>query len=232
MNRSTRAGCADRRPRQNAPRAAPINTLRRLERSSSASVTRANLRSGACSLPSGAKRVGNRPCCGSCRSDFNAPFITNWVTQQTYLRYTSWIVADHAEESEDRRAMINVATVQSTITPDIRENGRQIRASMANRAAQAGARLVHFPECALSGYAATEIADWASVDLGRAAKRNCEETAAPRPAARPSGSCSAPTTACRAGPAEHLAAEQPATSSPTPASSPAAMASASAPTPR
>jgi predicted amidohydrolase len=56
-----------------------------------------------------------------------------------------------------------VATAQSLITPDIAENGRNIRVLMAE-AKTAVARLVHFPEAALSGYAKAQINDWNAVD--------------------------------------------------------------------
>lgn len=59
--------------------------------------------------------------------------------------------------------MITLATIQSTIEADVRANGSEIRTAML-KAAQAGARLAHFPECALSGYVKSEIRDWADVD--------------------------------------------------------------------
>ena len=52
-----------------------------------------------------------------------------------------------------------IATAQSPITGDVRRNGKAVRRLM-RRAAGAGARLVHFPEGALSGYAKEEVADW------------------------------------------------------------------------
>lgn len=71
---------------------------------------------------------------------------------------------------------ITVATVQSHISVDTRVNGRHIRHLMTE-ARTAGARVVHFPEGALSGYVKTEIADWTAVD--RAALRDeIEATAA------------------------------------------------------
>ena len=59
--------------------------------------------------------------------------------------------------------MLTLATVQSDITSDIRANGLHIRAAL-RRAAAAGARLVHFPESALSGYPDFQVADWGAVD--------------------------------------------------------------------
>lgn len=58
---------------------------------------------------------------------------------------------------------ITIATVQSPISADVSANGHNIRRLMAE-ARTAGARLVHFPEGALSGYVKTEIKDWAAVD--------------------------------------------------------------------
>jgi predicted amidohydrolase len=59
--------------------------------------------------------------------------------------------------------MIVVATVQSSIVADVRENARNIRDAMRN-AADGGARLIHFPECALSGYVDYQVPDWSAVD--------------------------------------------------------------------
>ena len=60
-------------------------------------------------------------------------------------------------------APLLVATAQSLITADVARNGRHIRALMADASAK-GARLVHFPEAALSGYVKHQIRDWAAVD--------------------------------------------------------------------
>ena len=56
-----------------------------------------------------------------------------------------------------------LAIAQSAIVRDVAANGRHIRALMAE-AQQAGARLVHFPEAALSGAVKTHIGSWAEVD--------------------------------------------------------------------
>ena len=58
---------------------------------------------------------------------------------------------------------MRIATVQSIITPDIRTNGAHIRTLM-EQARDAGARLAHFPEGALSGYVKAQIAYWDDVD--------------------------------------------------------------------
>lgn len=58
---------------------------------------------------------------------------------------------------------ITVATLQTQITADVRQNGAHIRTLMS-AAAAAGARLVHLPEAALSGYVMTQIGGWAGVD--------------------------------------------------------------------
>jgi len=56
-----------------------------------------------------------------------------------------------------------IATAQSLIGSDIRANGRHVR-DLMRQAAQSGARLVHFPEGALSGYVKSEILDWRDCD--------------------------------------------------------------------
>ena len=61
------------------------------------------------------------------------------------------------------RSAFPLAIAQSAIVRDVATNGRHIRELMAE-AQQAGARLVHFPEAALSGAIKTHIGDWAEVD--------------------------------------------------------------------
>lgn len=56
-----------------------------------------------------------------------------------------------------------VAVAQPTVATDARENGRTVRLMMRDASAQ-GARLVHFPEGTLSGYAKEQVRDWADVD--------------------------------------------------------------------
>ncbi len=56
-----------------------------------------------------------------------------------------------------------IATVQCRVSGDVRRNGRLARNAIS-RAAQAGARLVHFPEAALSGYVKSQITSWDAVD--------------------------------------------------------------------
>src|SRR3954468_23077704 len=58
-----------------------------------------------------------------------------------------------------------LATAQLPISGDARVNARHVRATMREAAAQ-GARLVHFPEGMLSGYAKNPIQDWTEVDWG------------------------------------------------------------------
>jgi predicted amidohydrolase len=57
-----------------------------------------------------------------------------------------------------------IAITQPTITADPRRNGAVVRALM--RAAAAKARLIHFPEGFVSGYAKKQIDDWSTVDRG------------------------------------------------------------------
>lgn len=61
--------------------------------------------------------------------------------------------------------MITIAAAQSLITSDIAANGAHIRA-LIEAASAKGARLLHFPEGALSGYIKTEIKHWDNVRWG------------------------------------------------------------------
>lgn len=56
-----------------------------------------------------------------------------------------------------------VAAAQSRIAADVRENGRHVR-NLMGQAAAAGARLVQFPEGALSGYAKAQVTAWDAVE--------------------------------------------------------------------
>lgn len=56
-----------------------------------------------------------------------------------------------------------MAVTQSRISKDVEVNGQHIRQLMA-QASQSGARLIHFPEGALSGYVKTQITDSDSVN--------------------------------------------------------------------
>jgi predicted amidohydrolase len=58
---------------------------------------------------------------------------------------------------------LNIATAQSLVTSDVRGNGKHVRELMSS-AREAGCRLVHFPEGALSGYVKSQIRDWRAVD--------------------------------------------------------------------
>ena len=58
---------------------------------------------------------------------------------------------------------IKIAAASSAITPDVRENGAHIRELMTQARAM-GARLIHFPEGALSGYVKSQVRDWNAVD--------------------------------------------------------------------
>ncbi len=72
--------------------------------------------------------------------------------------------------------MLTLATAQIDIAPDVHGNGRTIRDTM-RQAAEAGARLVHFPEGALSGYVGAQISDWSHVDWP-ALRQELQNTAA------------------------------------------------------
>jgi predicted amidohydrolase len=70
---------------------------------------------------------------------------------------------------------LKIAAAQCLVTPDIRANGRHIR-DLIHHAHEAGARLAHFPECAISGYTKSQIRDWGTIDWG-ALREELEETA-------------------------------------------------------
>jgi predicted amidohydrolase len=59
--------------------------------------------------------------------------------------------------------MVPIATAQSPISGNVRENGCHVRELMQS-ARERSARLVHFPEGALSGYAKSEVSDWYAFD--------------------------------------------------------------------
>ncbi|MFD7310373.1 carbon-nitrogen hydrolase family protein [Promicromonospora sp. NPDC059942] len=58
---------------------------------------------------------------------------------------------------------LRIAIAQTTISADARQNGETVRRLM-REAAEAGARLIQFPEGCLSGYAKEQISDWDQVD--------------------------------------------------------------------
>lgn len=58
---------------------------------------------------------------------------------------------------------LTLATCQPSSSADPRSNGAEAR-RMLRKAAAAGARLAHFPEGFVSGYAVADVADWDDVD--------------------------------------------------------------------
>ncbi len=58
---------------------------------------------------------------------------------------------------------IKIATAQTQVKFDPKENGRQIRELML-KASESGADLIHFPEGAVSGYGKSQIKSWGDVD--------------------------------------------------------------------
>ncbi len=73
---------------------------------------------------------------------------------------------------------LRVATCQFSVEPDINHNRRAILRQM-RQAADQGAHVAHFSECALSGYAGVDIPSIAALDwdLLTAATREIQETA-------------------------------------------------------
>jgi predicted amidohydrolase len=58
-------------------------------------------------------------------------------------------------------AILRLATCQFAVGSSIARNAKQVQRQMRS-AAEEGAGLVHFPECALSGYAGTDFSSWES----------------------------------------------------------------------
>ena len=63
-----------------------------------------------------------------------------------------------------RTKSLRVATCQFSVEPKIAHNRKWILAQLA-QAAEAGADVAHFSECALSGYAGVDIPDIAALDF-------------------------------------------------------------------
>lgn len=59
--------------------------------------------------------------------------------------------------------MLLIATAQSKVSVDVRENGKEIRSLMCE-ANNASAQIIHFAEGALSGYVKSQIKSWSFVD--------------------------------------------------------------------
>jgi predicted amidohydrolase len=64
---------------------------------------------------------------------------------------------------DSQRSGLRIAAIQMQVTAEARRNGERVRELMRD-AASGGARLVQFPEGALSGYARHQIQDWSEVD--------------------------------------------------------------------
>lgn len=58
---------------------------------------------------------------------------------------------------------IKIATAQCQVSPEVRENGREIRGLM-RQARSEGAAIVHFPESAMSGCSKAQIKGWDQFD--------------------------------------------------------------------
>lgn len=65
--------------------------------------------------------------------------------------------------SADKRPPLRIAGCQFDVTPDIAQNLSEIL-RLIDRAAERGARVAHFPETALSGYAGADIASTGDID--------------------------------------------------------------------
>src|SRR3954471_18847552 len=72
-------------------------------------------------------------------------------------------IAAAVELLTPRKRPIKLATAQSRISPDVRDNGREVRRLM-HEARSAGAALIHLPEAAVSGCSKAHIQDWVRFD--------------------------------------------------------------------
>lgn len=69
--------------------------------------------------------------------------------------------------------VLNIATCQFAVCSDVDQNARQIRTLM-QQAAEQGADIAHFSECALSGYAGVDFESLAGYDWPRLKDRTLE----------------------------------------------------------
>lgn len=77
---------------------------------------------------------------------------------------------------EDARMSLAIAICQPTASSDPRANGAEVR-RMLRQSAAAGARLAHFPEGFLSGYAVENVTAWEDLDWALV-RRELEDVAA------------------------------------------------------
>ncbi len=59
-------------------------------------------------------------------------------------------------ETADADGTLRLATCQFPVSADVKANGEWVRTQMRQASAK-GADLIHFPECALSGYAGVDL---------------------------------------------------------------------------
>ena len=76
---------------------------------------------------------------------------------------TSCLLVAGAHGAEEPCGVLRLATCQFPVSADIRANGEWIRSQM-RQAHDQGADLIHFPECALSGYAGVDLASTGDLD--------------------------------------------------------------------
>ncbi|MEW4568354.1 carbon-nitrogen hydrolase family protein [Tautonia sp. JC769] len=75
----------------------------------------------------------------------------------------SCVPAAGAEDADESGGVLRLATCQFPVSDDIRSNGEWIRSQM-RQASDEGADLIHFPECALSGYAGVDLSSIDGLD--------------------------------------------------------------------
>ena len=73
-----------------------------------------------------------------------------------FAALTSNVPALGGEESDPVCGVLRLATCQFPVSADVQANGEWVRTQMRQASAE-GANLIHFPECALSGYAGVDL---------------------------------------------------------------------------
>ena len=79
----------------------------------------------------------------------------HWAVSHTPALIFVALVCGHARAA-DADGTLRLATCQFPVSADVRANGEWVRTQMRQASAR-GADLVHFPECALSGYAGVDL---------------------------------------------------------------------------
>ncbi len=84
------------------------------------------------------------------------PLTRTLTTLIAVLAMAPCVPAAVGDDADVSSGVLRLATCQFPVSGDIRANGEWIR-SQLRRASDEGADLIHFPECALSGYAGVDL---------------------------------------------------------------------------